>query len=213
MRARRPPASPWPPSSYLNQLYGLKTLPLVTRYHSQGRLRLARLCHMPIANLHLLLRGSGVRHRGRLVGCEVGAEFVGGAQRRWWRYFLDKDYCGCHRELLRRNVGLSCQFGCFSLTEQNNHPQRDGEGWLAESRWIQPFIITYSSTSYPDPPLFLLGRFLPYRSSTWILLGYVGSRLDLKAYGLAWMAYNLQDGFEARFAAYFMPCIFNHCLI
>lgn len=50
-------------------------------------------------------------------------------------------------------VGLSCQFGCFSLTEQNNHSHRDGAGWLAESRWTQPFIITHLSTSYPDLPV------------------------------------------------------------
>lgn len=106
-----------------------------------------------MTDLHFLLRGSGVRHRGRLVGCEVGEEFVEGAKRRWWQYFLDKDYRRCHSELLRSIVGLSCQFGCFSLTEQNNHSHRDGAGWLAESRWTQPFIITHLSTSYPDPPV------------------------------------------------------------
>lgn len=154
--ARRPPASPWPPSSYLNQPYGLKTLPLMSRYQSQGRFRLARLYHMPIADFHPLLRGLGVKTRGRLVGCERGVEFVEGAQRRWWQYFLEKDSRRRPSELLRSNVGLSCQFGCSSRTEQNNHPQRDGEGWLAESRWIQPFIITYLWTNYPDPPQFLL---------------------------------------------------------
>lgn len=27
------------------------------------------------------------------------------------------------------------------------------------------------------------------------------------------MEYNLRDGFEAKLVAYFMPCMFNHCLI
>ena len=36
---------------------------------------------------------------------------------------------------------------------------------------------------------------------------------DLKAYGLSWIAYSLQDGSGAKLAAYFMPCTFNYCLM
>lgn len=79
-------------------------------------------------------------------------------------------------------------------------------GGLAGSQWTYMPTTGHLSTSCPVPHWEAL-------AGQKELLGHTGSPLDLKAYGVAWREYNLQDGFEARRVAYFMPCIFNRCLM